>query len=79
VDAVEKVQQSLARLSARRHAIVANVDLGNEDAIRLKALGICAGRRVEIIQLGDPLIVRVHGTLVGLAQRLAERVLVRSA
>ena len=71
--------QPLAHLSARRHAIVADVDLAGEDAIRLKALGICAGRRVEIIQPGDPLIVRVHGSHVGLAQRLAEHVLVRPA
>jgi Fe2+ transport system protein FeoA len=76
---MDNTHQSLAQLPKRQHAIVADIDLHDEDAIRLKVLGICSGRSIEIIQSGDPLIVRVHGSRVGLALRLAERVMVRPA
>jgi Fe2+ transport system protein FeoA len=44
----------------------------------LKSLGICVGRRVQLAKVGDPLIVRVLGTRVGLSARLAECVVVDS-
>jgi Fe2+ transport system protein FeoA len=50
-----------------------------DDAARLMAMGICVGRRVEIVQAGDPLIVRVVGARVGLSARLAAGVLVATA
>ena len=53
--------------TARITAIAAEGD----DAVRLKALGLCVGRRVQLIQNGDPLIVRVLGARVGLSARLA--------
>ncbi len=43
---------------------------------RLKALGICIGRQVELVKRGDPLIVRVYGSRLGISARLANRVLV---
>jgi Fe2+ transport system protein FeoA len=59
-----------------REARVVGVSAEAEDALRLMALGICVGRRVEIIKAGDPLIVRVVGARVGLSARLAAYVLV---
>lgn len=57
-------------------AVVRVIDVTAEggDASRLKALGICAGRQLQLVQAGDPLIVRVLGTRVGLSARLAEAV-----
>ncbi|MBX3434600.1 MAG: ferrous iron transport protein A [Pirellulales bacterium] len=46
------------------------------ESTRLKALGLCAGRHVQVASAGDPLIVRVLGTRVGVAARLAEQVTV---
>jgi hypothetical protein len=43
---------------------------------RLKTMGLCLYRRVEILQTGDPLIVRVFSSRLGVSARLAERVLV---
>jgi Fe2+ transport system protein FeoA len=48
-----------------------------DDAVRLKSLGVCVGRRVQLAKGGDPLIVRVLGARVGLSARLAAGVVVR--
>lgn len=66
----------LPKLPLNMIALIAGLDVEEEDAIRLKAMGICVGRQVQLVQAGDPLIVRVLGTKVGLSARLAERVVV---
>ncbi|WP_197528559.1 FeoA family protein [Aeoliella mucimassa] len=55
---------------------VVRVDADGVDADRLKALGVCLGRRLSLVQAGDPLIVFVVGTRVGISSRLAETVFV---
>jgi Fe2+ transport system protein FeoA len=59
-----------------REARVVSVSAETDDAVRLMALGICVGRRVEVVQAGDPMIVRVVGARVGLSARLAAHVFV---
>lgn len=56
--------------------IVVRIDAADEDAQRLQAMGVCVGRRVELLKAGDPLILRVLGTRLGVSARLAERVIV---
>ena len=46
----------------------------SEDVLRLKALGVCIGRRIELIKAGDPMIIKVVGARVGLSARLAAEV-----
>ncbi len=41
---------------------------------RMQSLGICVGRPLELVSTGDPLIVRVCGTSVGLSRQLAATV-----
>ena len=53
--------------------IVTRLDLRTEDAIRLKRMGICEGRQIQLVQKGDPLIVRVVGCRVGIASRREEK------
>jgi Fe2+ transport system protein FeoA len=55
---------------------IASLNVDPEDAIRLKSLGICVGREVQLVQAGDPIIIRVLGTRVGLSARLATGVVV---
>ena len=43
---------------------------------RLMAMGVCAGRQVEVIKPGDPMILRVFGSRLGISSRLANRVTV---
>lgn len=54
--------------------IVFGLETADDDADRLKAMGVCVGRKVELIQRGDPLILRVMGSRIGLSARLARRV-----
>ncbi len=46
------------------------------DSARLKSMGLCLGRTLEVVKAGDPLIVKVYGTRIGLSTRLAEHILV---
>ena len=69
---------NLSQLAAGVLARVVSVEADRDDAIRLKSLGICVGRRVQLAKVGDPLIVRVLGTRVGLSARLAQCVVVES-
>jgi Fe2+ transport system protein FeoA len=58
-------------------AQVVDVVAETDDAVRLKSLGVCLGRRVQLVKGGDPLIIRVLGARVGLSARLAAGVVVR--
>ncbi|HMO85793.1 MAG TPA: FeoA family protein [Lacipirellulaceae bacterium] len=61
----------LVELPPEAVARVADVAASHGDETRLKSLGICPGRRIQIIKQGDPIIVRVLGGRVGLSARLA--------
>jgi Fe2+ transport system protein FeoA len=47
------------------------------DLERLEVMGLCEGRFVQVIKQGNPMIVRVLGTRIGLAAELARAVHVR--
>ncbi|MBU6411695.1 MAG: ferrous iron transport protein A [Verrucomicrobia bacterium] len=64
----------LPDLRPRVCGIVRSVESDDEEALRLKALGVCAGRRVELVRRGDPVILKVFGTRLGLSAALASRV-----
>lgn len=50
-------------------------DLGEGKAsTRLQSMGICLGRKVEVVKTGDPLILKVYGTRIGLSGRLAQQI-----
>jgi Fe2+ transport system protein FeoA len=64
----------LNELPPRLCGIVRVVETDDEETARLKMLGVCPGRRVEVIRSGDPLILKIFGTRLGLAGSLASRV-----
>ena len=66
----------LGELPPKVCAVVRRIETEDDTMERLKALGICAGRQVELVKRGDPLIVRVYGSRLGISERLANRVLV---
>jgi Fe2+ transport system protein FeoA len=68
----------LTTLAPRDIARVTRLDGEHEGVVRLKALGVCVGRRLELVKAGDPLIVRVLGARVGLSALLASVVYVES-
>jgi Fe2+ transport system protein FeoA len=66
----------LAAMPEGLPARITTVEAATEDLRRLEVMGLCAGRTVEVVQAGDPLIVRVLGTRIGLASVLARSILV---
>lgn len=68
----------LSDLEPGQMAIVLDLDVAAQESDRLKAMGLCAGRRLQLIKQGDPLIVRVVGTRIGLSARLAASVSVEA-
>lgn len=67
----------LDSLSAGESAVVSHVEASDDDMRRLMTLGICTGRRVELVQCGNPMIVRIFGSRLGVSRRLASRVMVQ--
>lgn len=67
----------LVDLQPGDNGVVHQILAPEPDASRLKAMGLCQGRRLQLVKAGDPLIVRVLGTRIGLSARLARFVLVQ--
>lgn len=68
---------TLDQLAAMQVAVVQQIEAEDFDAARLKRLGICEGRQVQMVKSDDPLIIRVVGTRVGISARLAPTIHVR--
>jgi Fe2+ transport system protein FeoA len=64
----------LSDLSAGSYGRITQVDAHCDDLLRLQALGVCVGRRVQLVRAGDPMIISVVGARVGLSARLAAEV-----
>jgi Fe2+ transport system protein FeoA len=64
----------LNELPARVCAVVRSIDTDDEDSRRLKTLGVCIGRRVELVRAGDPLILKIFSSRLGVSAELAARV-----
>ncbi len=64
----------LDELPLRVCAVVRSVETGDDDTNRLKTLGVCVGRRVELVRVGNPLILKIFGSRLGLSAELAARV-----
>jgi Fe2+ transport system protein FeoA len=64
----------LDQLPPRVCAVVRRVETDDEDTQRLKTLGVCLGRRVELVRAGNPLILKIFGSRLGLSAELAARV-----
>ena len=64
----------LDQLPPRVCAVVRLVETDDEDTQRLKTLGVCLGRRVELVRPGNPLILKIFGSRLGLSAELAARV-----
>ncbi|HUZ06684.1 MAG TPA: FeoA family protein [Candidatus Paceibacterota bacterium] len=64
----------LDTLPPRICAVVRLIETDGEEVRRLKSLGLCVGRQIEVVKAGDPLIVKIFGSRIGLSASLAERV-----
>jgi len=64
----------LDELPPRVCAVVRRIVTDDEETQRLKTLGVCVGRRVELVRNGNPLVLKIFGSRLGLAAELAARV-----
>ena len=67
---------ALHEMRPGRCGVVARVEAEGDLADQLKCMGVCSGRKVEVVKQGDPLILKVLATRIGVSARLAERVYV---
>jgi ferrous iron transport protein A len=69
---------SLDRLGPGAHGIVRTISGGRELALRLAALGLTVGARIEVLQnpVHGPLLVQVRDTRLALGRGEALKVLV---
>ncbi len=63
----------LTQLKPHQFGILQHVDAKDGEIERLMAMGLCEGRTVELVQAGDPLILKVYGTRIGISARLAAK------
>lgn len=67
----------LGLLSAGQTAVVETVMGGSDDAHRLREIGLRDGAKVQMIQPGNPCLVRLGGQKLGLRSDALSTVLVR--
>ena len=75
---MEPMLSPLDQLEPGRCGTVREVQAGDDDTDRLKTMGVCNGRKVMVVRTGDPLVLRVLGSRVGVSARLASRVRVEA-
>ncbi|MEZ5435055.1 MAG: FeoA family protein [Verrucomicrobiales bacterium] len=68
----------LDELAPHQLGVVKSVEAADDDMERLMAMGVCSGRTIELVQSGDPLILKIFGSRVGVSARLAKRVWVEA-
>ena len=72
--AIDPTAISLDKLGYERCGTVVAIDASDADVNRLAGMGVCIGRLVRIVKLGDPLILRALGSRIGLSLRLGRRI-----
>jgi Fe2+ transport system protein FeoA len=53
---------------------ISSLETASDEQYHLESMGLCVGRTVEVVRGGDPMIVRVLGTRIGIAAVLAAAV-----
>jgi Fe2+ transport system protein FeoA len=66
----------LDRVEAGHCGLVHEVQAGDTEIEQLQAMGVCAGRKVMLVKTGDPMILKVLGSRIGVSARLASWVMV---
>ena len=64
--------KSLLDLPRNAVCAVQAVEASEAHTLRLAGLGLTAGREVRVVKCGEPTIVQVYGTRIGMAKSLAK-------
>ena len=70
------IKMSVNKLDSHQCGIVRQIIAPDNEMDRLMAMGVCTGGVVELVKRGDPLILKVYGTRIGVSSRLANRIMV---
>ncbi|MCA1779115.1 MAG: ferrous iron transport protein A [Xanthomonadaceae bacterium] len=65
---------ALSRLTAGQGARVLALPDDDEPFLRLRAMGLCEGRRIEVVRHGSRMIVSLSGVRIGVDRRLADAI-----
>ncbi len=68
----------LIEVRLNQAVLVSRIECGEEDSIRLKRMGIHPGRELRVLQRGNPLILRVVHSRLGLSRQLASGIFVHA-
>lgn len=68
---------TLASCRAGSWAMVMEVRCGDQEACRLRAIGLCEGARVNIVDARNALLLEVRGTRIALGRALGAGITVR--
>lgn len=70
----DEARRILATLDQYQCGVVSGIDAENEDILHLQTMGVTLGRTIKLLKSGDPMIVRVLGSRIGISTRLAEQI-----
>ncbi len=65
---------SLDKLKPGKCGYVLKVKAESDDVKKLMAMGVCEGRIIKLVHLGEPMILQVLGSRIGVSSRLGETV-----
>ena len=68
---------ALASCRAGSWAVVGELTCGGQEACRLRALGLCEGARVNVVDARNALLLEVRGTRIALGRALGAGITVR--
>ena len=64
-------------LDEQEWASIDRLDHNDPSIRRLMGMGLCEGHQVQLIQKGNPMILHVLGSQIGISQRLAKKIQVK--
>ena len=65
---------TLDKLKPGKCGYVLKVKAENDDVKKLMAMGVCEGRIIKLVHLGEPMILQVLGSRIGVSSRLGKTV-----
>jgi len=74
--AMNATKLRLNQISSGEQVTVCGLEENDLTMDRLKAMGLCLGRQVEVVRQGNPLVMHLLGARIGLSGRLAKKILV---
>ncbi len=75
----ENINMTPLSSTSQGMVVCSRVEGEGPEITRLKRMGVCSGRPLEIVRAGDPMILCVAGTRIGVSQKLARAVFVKPA